>query len=168
MHGHLFHDTDRNTVRPHQLAGRTNLESTHVRVPNTTDHISASEAHSISWLAQFVVQIVTALKWENEFRCAGVESLADFKGMIEELNSVDPGVPAYRSAILAPEVNIREFGRKMDALIGLLDSTYDSLTAEWDLRVYGADIDDGDPGDGGNWGAGDDSVIGTAAWYSAV
>src|SRR5437870_2814342 len=60
-------------------------------LPTKPDAISVSKSHSASWLAQFVCQIVTALKWENEFKCEGVETLADFKQTIEEVNSVDPG-----------------------------------------------------------------------------
>src|SRR5262249_49498445 len=55
------------------------------------DPISVSKTHSVSWLAQFVCQIVTALKWEQDFRCEGIENLADFKAVVEALNSVDPG-----------------------------------------------------------------------------
>ena len=39
------------------------------------DPISVSNSHSVSWLAQFVCQIVTAVGWEKEFRCEAVESL---------------------------------------------------------------------------------------------
>jgi len=43
------------------------------------DALSAHKTHSVSWLAQFVCQIITGLKWEMEFKCEGVEDLADFK-----------------------------------------------------------------------------------------
>ena len=33
------------------------------------DHISVAKTHSVSRLAQFVSQIVTALRWEEEFKC---------------------------------------------------------------------------------------------------
>jgi hypothetical protein len=55
------------------------------------DTLSVYKTHSVSWLAQFVCQIVTALKWENEFKCEGMDTLADFKATIEDINSVDPG-----------------------------------------------------------------------------
>lgn len=55
------------------------------------DHLSVYKTHSVSWLTQFVCQIAIALKWEMEFRCEGVENLAGFKAIIEEINSVDPG-----------------------------------------------------------------------------
>jgi len=47
-------------------------------------------------LGQFLVQIVTALKWEPEFRCVGIDSLDDFKAAVESANSVDPGSYAFR------------------------------------------------------------------------
>lgn len=47
-------------------------------LPTRPDPISLHKTRSVSWLAQFVCQIITTLKWEEEFRYAGVESLADF------------------------------------------------------------------------------------------
>jgi hypothetical protein len=64
----------------------------------TPDALSVHKTHSVSWLAQFVVQIITALKWEQEFRCEGIENLADFKTFIEDLNAVDPGSYVFRFA----------------------------------------------------------------------
>jgi hypothetical protein len=61
--------------------------------------ISVSKSHSISWLAQFVAQIVTTLKWEQEFKCEGIETLADFKAVVEEINSVDPGSYSFRCPV---------------------------------------------------------------------
>jgi len=55
------------------------------------DVISVHKTHSVSWLAQFVAQIITALKWEKEFKCEGIDNFADFKAVIDELNAVDPG-----------------------------------------------------------------------------
>ena len=48
------------------------------------DRLSVYKTHSVSWLAQFVCQIVTALNWEKEFRCDGIETLADFKIFVED------------------------------------------------------------------------------------
>jgi hypothetical protein len=48
---------------------------------------------------------VTALKWENEFKCEGIENLADFKAIIEDVNSVDPGPYAFRPT--APKHRMR-------------------------------------------------------------
>ena len=98
------------------------------------DPISVGKTHSVSWLAQFVCQIITAVKWENEFRCKGVESLADFKVLVEEINSVDPGSYVFTSPVSANVQSIRAFARKMDAVLGLLGATADALAAEWDMR----------------------------------
>jgi hypothetical protein len=94
------------------------------------DSLSVHKTHSVSWLAQFVCQIVSALKWEPEFRCVGVENLDDFKAVIESVNSIDPGSYSFRP----PNVAVSEFARKMEALLDLLDATADGLAAEWDLR----------------------------------
>ena len=66
------------------------------------DPISVSNSHSVSWLAQFVCQIVTAVGWEKEFRCEGVETLADLKTMVATVNSVDPGMYVFRSLLPSP------------------------------------------------------------------
>src|ERR1039457_4742172 len=96
------------------------------------DALSVHKTHSVSWLVQFVVQIITALKWENEFKCDGIENLTDFKAVIEELNAVDPGSYIFRlpgraegqdSAPGRVKVTMLEFARRMDALLELLDST---------------------------------------------
>jgi len=107
------------------------------------DPISVSKSHSVSWLAQFVSQIVTALKWQTEFRCQGIETLADFKAVVEEHNSVYPGSYSFRCPVdPKSQASVREFGRKMDALLELLDSTGDALAAEWDLQAEGISIAD--------------------------
>jgi hypothetical protein len=41
------------------------------------------------------------------------------------------------------KLTIGEFGRKMDALLELLDSTADALAAEWDMRSEAAAIESG-------------------------
>jgi hypothetical protein len=116
------------------------------------DPISVHKTHAVSWLAQFVCQIVTSVKWEEEFRCEGMANLADFKVAIEELNAVDPGSYVFRFPVKAESkdsasgrgnLTIREFARRMDALLELLDSTADALAAEWDLRSDGTGIEDG-------------------------
>src|SRR5580658_9460209 len=60
------------------------------------DPLSIYKTHSVSWLAQFVSQIVTVLRWEPEFRCVGIDSLEHFKAVVEQVNSVDPGSYAFR------------------------------------------------------------------------
>jgi hypothetical protein len=99
------------------------------------DALSVQKTHSVSWLAQFVCQIIAAVKWEKEFKCEGVETLADFKAVVEEVNSVDPGSYVFRCPVdPQSESSVVEFTKKMDAFIGLLESTGDALSAEWDLR----------------------------------
>jgi hypothetical protein len=68
-------------------------------LPTKPDEISVRRSHSVSWLAQFVCQIVTALKWEDHFTCEGVEDLASFKRAIEEINAVDPGSYTFWSPV---------------------------------------------------------------------
>ncbi len=115
------------------------------------DPISVSKSHSVSWLAQFVCQIVTALKWEQEFKCEGVETLADFKAIIEEINSVDPGSYSLRCPVdLKSKSSVMEFARRIDAVVSLLESTGDALAAEWDLRLDGSGLGSG--WDGGEFG----------------
>jgi hypothetical protein len=102
------------------------------------DTLSVHKTHSVSWLAQFVCQIITALKWETEFKCEGIENLADFKAVIEELNAVDPGFYRFRLPVDPhAHASFRDFVRKMDALLELLDSTADALAAEWDMQEEG-------------------------------
>jgi hypothetical protein len=41
-----------------------------------------------------LTKIVTNLKWEDEFKTQGIESLADFKAVIEEANGIDQAFSA--------------------------------------------------------------------------
>jgi hypothetical protein len=114
-------------------------------LPTKPDPLSVHKTHSVSWLAQFVCQIVTALKWEPEFKCQGVENLADFKAVVESVNSVDPGSYSFHLPVATEgqgSFNVRGFAARMDALLALLDSTADGLAAEWDSRNEGADAFD--------------------------
>ena len=119
------------------------------------DALSVHKTRSVSWLAQFVCQIVIALKWEKEFRCDGIENLADFKAVIDELNAVDPGSYVFRLPVMAEaedfvpgqvKLTIHDFVRRADALLELLDSTADALAAEWDTREEGGEFGDGGTG----------------------
>jgi hypothetical protein len=65
-------------------------------LPTRPDPISVHKTRSISWLAQFLCQIITALGWEDEFRCEDVENLADFKALIVEVSAIDPDFHAFR------------------------------------------------------------------------
>jgi hypothetical protein len=99
------------------------------------DQMSVSNSHSVSWLTQFVCQIVMALSWEEQFRSEGVQTFADLKAFVGTVTAVDPGMYVFRSPV-APcsQAAVEEFVRKMDALLDLLESTADALAAEWDLR----------------------------------
>ena len=121
-------------------------------LPTKPDSISVHKTRSVSWLAQFVCQIITALKWEKEFRCEGVESLADFKSVVEDVNAIDPDFRAFRcpadrvepdAAVGDLTVAIRRFVRRLDAVLDLLDGTADALAAEWDLRSGKNEMDGG-------------------------
>jgi len=103
------------------------------------DELSVHKTRSLSWLAQFVTQIVTTLRWEEEFKTEGIENLADFKAVIEEANGIDPAFdafccPANPERPEAVKSAVLEFVRRLDALVELLAQTADSLAAEWDLR----------------------------------
>jgi hypothetical protein len=99
------------------------------------DPISVCTSHSVSWLAQFVCRIVTVLHWEQEFRCEGIETLADFRAVVEELNSIDPGTYNFQCPVdPRSQSSVRDFVKKMDTLIDLLESTAKALAAQRDLR----------------------------------
>jgi hypothetical protein len=99
------------------------------------DELSVHKSRSVSWLSQFVCQIITILKWEKEFRCEGIENLTDFKDVVEEVNAIDPGFHAFRHPA---DFNVREFAAKMEALLDMLESTADGLAATWDMQMKDA------------------------------
>jgi hypothetical protein len=114
------------------------------------DELSILKTHSVIWLAQFISQIITRLKWEKDFRCDGIASLADFKAFMEKVNEVDPssmffripiGTEGQNSAAGGGRLTIGEFTRRMEALLVLLDSIAGSLTAERDKRSKSARIE---------------------------
>jgi len=122
-----------------------------------TDHITLAKTHSLRWLAQIVCQIIKAVKWEKEFRCEGVSSLADFSALVDELEALDPVIVAMRPGNRRPDFsvpqqlqppNVVRFAKRLDALLDLLAATADGLAAEWDLQQAGisteADLDAGD------------------------
>jgi hypothetical protein len=111
------------------------------------DTLSIRKTHSIPWLAQFISQIITTVGWEQEFKCEGIESVADFKAFIDNLNLVDPGSYVCRWPVDPDALpSVREFARKVDAFLDLLASTADALAAEWDIRSEAAKEGHGNDG----------------------
>ena len=106
-----------------------------------TDPISLSRTRSLRWLAQIVCQVIRTVRWESDFTCEGVSSLADFVALVNEVESFDPVTRAIRSARAENPnsvsqyyrtFNVVEFAKKMDGLLDLLDVTADALAATWD------------------------------------
>jgi hypothetical protein len=109
------------------------------------DYLSVGKTRSLSWLAQFVSQIVTVLHWEDMFRCEGVENLAAFRTLIGEVNGIDVGHGIFQiSGDLV--TSLPELLCRLDALLRLLDSTADALAGEWGLRNEALSVDGGWPG----------------------
>jgi hypothetical protein len=115
-------------------------------LPSPTDPITLYKTHSLRWLAQIVCQIIKAVRWEDEFKCQGVATLADFSAVVNELEALDPVSIAVHSRRRARDgsvphqlqpPNIVQFAKNLDCLLDLLDSTTDALAAEWDLRSEG-------------------------------
>ena len=115
-------------------------------LPSPTDSITLYKTHSLRWLAQIVCQIIKAVRWENEFKCEGIATLADFRAVVNELEALDPVSIAVRSGSRARDgsvphqlqpPNIVRFAKRLDFLLTLLDVTADALAAEWDMRSEG-------------------------------
>jgi hypothetical protein len=110
------------------------------------DHITLSKTHSLRWLAQLVCQIIKKVKWDSEFKCEGVASLADFSALVAELEALDPVSCAVRSGgrsrdgsvppQLEPPKVVRLAG-KLDALLDLLNAAADGLAATVDMARDG-------------------------------
>lgn len=124
-------------------------------LPSPTDSITLYKTHSLRWLAQIVCQIIRKVRWEDEFKCEGITSLADFSAVVNELEELDPVSYAVHSAsrdrggsappqLLPP--NIVRFAARLDAFLDLLAATADGLAATWDLQQDG--ISEEDFGDG--------------------
>src|ERR1017187_2881826 len=116
-------------------------------LPSPTDGITLYKTHSLRWLAQIVCQIIKAVRWENEFKCEGIATLADFSAVVKELEALDPVSSVVRSGGRARHdgsvphqlqpPNVVRFAKRLDFLLTLLDVTADALAAEWDLRSEG-------------------------------
>ncbi len=114
-----------------------------------TDHLTLAKTHSLRWLAQIACQIIKAVQWESEFKCAGVTSLAEFSAMIATLEAMEPvsaAVYAERTkkdlGETPPQLGrskLLEMAPKLDALIDLLAATADGLAATADLMEIGPD-----------------------------
>jgi hypothetical protein len=98
-----------------------------------------------------VCQIIKAVRWENEFKCEGIATLADFSAVVNELEALDPVSIAVHSGKgvrhdgsvphqLQPP-NVVRFAKQLDFLLTLLDVTADALAAEWELREDGQAIE---------------------------
>jgi hypothetical protein len=112
-------------------------------LPSPTDPITLYKTRSLRWLAQIVCQIIKAVRWENEFKCEGIATLADFSALVSELEELDPVSIAVQSGNRARDgsvphqlqpPNVVRFAKQLDFLLDLLDVTADALAAEWDLR----------------------------------
>jgi hypothetical protein len=106
-----------------------------------TDPISLYKTHSLRWLAQIVCQIIKAVRWDGEFKCDGVSSLADFSALVSELEALDPVAVAVFPGNRRPDgwvpdqllpPNVVQIAKRLDALLDLLDSTADALAAMGD------------------------------------
>jgi hypothetical protein len=111
-----------------------------------TDSISLAKTHSLRWLAQIAGQIIKAVKWENEFKCEGIASLADFSAILNELEELDPVAVAVQARNRRPDgwvpdqllpPNVVKFAKMLDTLIGLLDKTADALAATNGMMDHG-------------------------------
>lgn len=67
-------------------------------LPSPTDSITLYKTHSLRWLAQIVCQIIRKVRWDNEFKCEGVASLAQFSEVVNQLEALDPVSCAVRSS----------------------------------------------------------------------
>jgi hypothetical protein len=116
-------------------------------LPSPTDPITLYKTHSLRWLAQIVCQIIKAVRWEGDFKCEGIATLADFTAVVNELEALDPVSTAVHSGKgvrhhgsvphqLQPP-NVVRFAKQLDVLLTLLDVTADALAAEWDLQSEG-------------------------------
>jgi hypothetical protein len=110
-----------------------------------TDPLSLAKTHSLRWLAQIVGQIIKAVRWENEFKCEGVATLADFSDVVNRLELMDPVSCVVQPKSRKPDGSVPDqlrpptvvqFARTLDSLLDLLDSTADALAATKPLMEH--------------------------------
>lgn len=100
-------------------------------------------------------QIIKAVQWEAEFKCAGISSLAEFSATISQLEEMEPvaaAIDAERTkmdmgdvpAQLA-KVKVLEITLQLDALLDLMAATADGLAATADLMDLSDDGINNDP-----------------------
>ncbi len=126
-------------------------------LPSPTDPITLYKTHSLRWLAQIVCQIIKAVRWENEFKCEGIATLADFSAVVNEVEALDPVSIAVHSRnrprdgsvpLQLQPPNVVQFAKRLDCLLDLLDPTADALAATWDMREE-TTVGEDDPNGGG-------------------
>jgi hypothetical protein len=102
------------------------------------DHITLYKTHSFRWLAQIVCQIIKGVRWESEFRCEGVSTLAEFRALVDQLEAREPvscsvhAEKRVRPGVIPAQLQrseVTELFPKLDALIDLLTATADGLAA---------------------------------------
>jgi hypothetical protein len=110
-----------------------------------TDPLTLAKTHSLRWLAQIVCQIIKAVRWENEFKCEGVATLADFSDVVNRLELMDPVSCVVQPKSRNPDGSVPDqlrpptvvqFARTLDSLLDLLDSTADALAATKPLMEH--------------------------------
>ena len=115
-------------------------------MPSPIDPITLYKTHSLRWMAQIVCQIIKAVRWEDDFKCEGIATLADFSAVVSELEALDPVSIAVHSGSRARDgsvphqlqpPNVVRFAQRLDLLLTLLDVTADALAAEWDMCSEG-------------------------------
>jgi hypothetical protein len=102
------------------------------------DQLTLYKTHSLRWLAQIVCQIIKRVRWEREFRCEGVSTVAEFRALVDQLEAREPVSCALHAerrgrpgVIPAPlqRSEVAELFPKIDALVDLLAATADGLAA---------------------------------------
>jgi len=107
-------------------------------LPSRPDVISVSKTRSLSWLSQFVCQIVTILDWEKDFHAASIPNLDAFRALVNDANSIDGPYPCFQFPVTSV-VEILAFLQRLDELIELLDATSDAFEGFWAFQEMESD-----------------------------